>query len=147
MSIEQTQQSDLISYDPTLAYFSKIDAPPTLITPQNQHLAIYNTADMRHEIARQGSGEIVDILHLIRHYANPREVALYDTDGIFYDKLILEGLHDHIKENGKRTIKHDAVFYNHETRSAFAIAVDHIYCLGGSYYPDRDLSRQINAGV
>mgnify|MGYP006181638653 CR=1 FL=1 len=145
MSIEQSRQSDLIAYDPTLAYFSKIDAEPVLISPENQHFTIYNPAQMRQEIVRQGSGDIVAMLHLFE--LNPqRELAFFDINGTFFDRLVLDGLHEHTKHNGNKAIKHDAVFSSGYTSQSFSIPIDKIYSLSGSYRTENDLANPLYSG-
>lgn len=143
MSIEQSRTTDQLPYDPTLAYFSHISADPTPITPQNVHLTIYNERDMRTEILYQGSADIVGMLHL--YETTSRELAFFDSNGSFYDHLVLKSLETHVKRGGNRSIKHDAVFASKDEGMSLSIPIDNIYSLGGAYRHENDLTNPLNA--
>lgn len=116
-------------------------APPTSIevgrSARNDHLFMYNHSSRRFEVLHYGSALIVNMLrlHEPEETTSQRELALFDTDGNFHDRLILrEPLSPREADTGISGVRHTAFF--DESAEPFTIAVDDIYMLSLAKPPE-----------
>ena len=105
---------------------------------QNSHLFLFKNGITpgQFEVAYQHSAEIVSVLDLFKSDtggSNGRPLAFFDTDGTFYDDVILRDLRINTRGADGSHQKHTAVFEQNRSsehsRAEFTIPIDDIYCV------------------